>query len=212
MTLTDPRLEAIDLRGKLKVYRFKVTDAAGRWVPDSRARLSGTDGSWREVGGNASRKTVVTTPGPATLCVSAPGYRYEYVKTADVDQSVVVLKPGLAVRLRLAPDVDVPDDYQVSGMALSEGGPGADLSTRFDEAGEVTLVFPEPGTYRVLFRLRSKTHDDVYVFTPYVRHIEHPEVRFTVRDQPGEQAFEVTLPNEALKETAARMAINGADS
>lgn len=206
----DPRLQRIDLRGRIRVIELLVEDERGRPIPGACATLlaEGTtiDGlpglvGTREAWTGADGRAVLHASRSVLLEVNAPGRRARRLEPA-AGPNRVVLSPGIPVKLILEEQLELPappfylyarlawtDDRGESREHWKQGaGPGTDGCLGAERSTRVLL--PGPGRYRVCWswlvlrptgRSRSGLAGTCSV----------PEIQ--VLDQEQEQCFPVRL-------------------
>lgn len=108
----DPRLDGIDLRGRVRGFTVRVTDTFGNAVTDERAGVlfSGFDDpqAVRYARGlDHEGRARLTATAPVDLVVFAPGLRQHSLSSVFADTQVI-LEPGLEVRVRLMLPVALP--------------------------------------------------------------------------------------------------------
>lgn len=131
----DPRLTAIDIRGRVRIVRVQVLDGDGAPVlgPDSLLQ-AGTlvvdDASsgirWVQLRDGWFLVPVASRPVAATIRV--PGYRDQRVEAIDGDRTVR-LEPLLELRARLQPELALPPGVTLHAFARVRGEP----ASPFDE-------------------------------------------------------------------------------
>jgi hypothetical protein len=164
---TDPRLQAIDLRGQLHTFpvRLQAADGALLRSPDAFVIVRDRGGDWR--GYHCGRGEVqLLAPKPLDLLLMAKGHQAVFLDgvagectiplPAAATASFVVATPlpppaGIELRLRLRPLRDGGDDPRLQ----LDNGRALDLATLFTEEGfvavdgRVQLPVRLPGRHRV---------------------------------------------------------------
>jgi len=200
---TDPRLESIDLRGLLHTFTITVKDAQGKATEDTVVVLLSPDEevpvvTWSEH--HLDRYRIITLLPSVILRVGAPGYRTIEHPVVRSDE-VVVLSPGIPVRMVLAdravlPDGDVKLGASVEhvGASRKEHGTSVENEAIFGGNGEILLLLPEPGTYRLQLNLTR------YSNWGWSSHrIDHDSIDFEVRESSGEQLVDIAPSKEAIQ-------------
>ncbi|RMH02606.1 MAG: carboxypeptidase regulatory-like domain-containing protein, partial [Planctomycetota bacterium] len=191
-TCRDPRLQEIDLRGRLRRLALTVTDEDGAAVPGTVVREDRpTDGTgpapfWTAAG----RSLRLLTPRwPLDLRVEAPGRRTVRLPGVDHDLAVV-LRPGLQVVLEISPPPRAgPGEELWVELLRPDAGPGA-IPVRAGIAGDgrAEVRLPEPGAWRLeLVRIERSGRARVRGSWSNRR------PRIVVEDRPGIQVFPVGL-------------------
>lgn len=154
-TTRDPRLDPLDLRGRLRMFTLEASDESGAPVVFGlAARRSGFSSRYapmqapqREPG----RVRIVTSHGPLDLLVSAPGLRDTQIDGVDGDRSIVMLA-GLPVRIHFVggvPLLEKGESLTLSVRSESGQSSGGAPSVRVDERGLADCSVGAPGTYAV---------------------------------------------------------------
>jgi len=190
----DPRLEPIDLRGKLEIVAVSVLDPSGARVDGARVLLSSSEdldlGCSRVTTGG--RAEFLTRTGPHDLDVEREGFRRQRLAGVYGDQ-VVRLRQGISVRVVLqgkSPDVKPPERIAIALLKGTRdrstlGGMGTFVDPR-----QATVLVTSPGSYEIAWYLESG-RDRKYITSSAGRTVE-------VSDLDGTQDVVVEFPTEAL--------------
>jgi hypothetical protein len=204
----DPRLDGLDVRGRLRVVRGAAVDADGTPVTGAEATILTTAAPARKVGAGMTdaqgRFVIVTSPGPHRIAVRAPGRRTALAPLGDNGQTIV-LRRGIPVRVavRTAPGAPPAGDLRAriewTTDPASKLAPATDEGTavaRLPDDGWVrvvdsaaTLLLPAPGDWRVTLSAAPAGADGRESFAP--RAIASDVI--SVRDSDVEQAFDVVI-------------------
>lgn len=223
----DPRLDSIDLRGKLHRIKISINEANGKPLspgnyasacvfvddPSPDAELHGTTV-------RNSAAVIYTSEAFVNLLVAARGYQPKKLRAVSEDQTVV-LEPFPEVLLRLADGLpELPDavvmrahirrestqadrrrvmsDYVLGGSLESFLQPPNSLST-FDSKGELKVPVAGDGKLSVTLILDSDRRGGISISGIQPAQIE-------VDMASGrEQVFEIQIPKESLEKALARM-------
>ena len=112
----DPRLQGLDLRGELRRIEIGVRNLSGDPIAQGHVAFDlGADGV-RHIALEGGRASILTQLAALDVEVFAPGYQTE--RRSGVNESIdVQLLQGIPVRIRLAPELELPD----SGLELRVG-------------------------------------------------------------------------------------------
>lgn len=208
----DPRLEGIDLRGRLHVMR--VTLVLPRPDPDLRGNLSyspsGMSGGMSgESGGRERWKwfrenpiVLVTPHARVDATLFAQGYRTEHLAELSGEREVR-LRPALAVILALPSGVDLPAPpiYLKAALAPVDGDRHIDWGgNAFDERREIRCFAPAPGPMKVRWIFERRSEGSA---TASTIELDREQV-VEVLDVEGEQRFELQVSREALAKVLAQ--------
>ena len=205
----DPRLEPLDLRGRLHVFTLDLVP------PPPSFELSGSVLFTESGAGEPVRlqffyksPVVVVTPLAAIdVVVRAFDCRIEHLP-ALAERTELQLRAGLPVRLVLPRDVALPDPPLFVGARLvrkdEREGERSELWARsyglvmptppFDENGEISCLVAEPGRHAVQWFVehhRQGGSSSVDLKLPFDQVV-------VVEDREGEQRFEVVVTSGAL--------------
>ncbi|HZN40193.1 MAG TPA: hypothetical protein VFD82_15410, partial [Planctomycetota bacterium] len=125
---TDPRLDAIDLRGRLRTFEVRATDAGGQPIADENAFvIVCSSREWSCYGLGNGRASIYATTS-LDVVVTAPGCRATRVHGVAGSRTIALerdqptafrvawplpLPDGVTATLRLVPKVDLPHDERV---------------------------------------------------------------------------------------------------
>jgi hypothetical protein len=148
----DPRLQAVDLRGKAAVKTFRIVDADGEPIEDGEVSHRAPDE--RDWFGSVSiehgRAHVFTMLPEVDLFVRAFGHRSAFVPRAREDRDIV-LAAGIPVRFRCAEPLLQGDRLVRIGLAGAEDGmPLCTFLLLLDV--EPLMQLPHAGDYEVRWR------------------------------------------------------------
>lgn len=192
----DPRLAAIDLRGRLHVFTFELVPPpgatlAGGWISYGAA---GSTSRWPSIQIRKNRVIVTTPHESIDVLVRADGFRIERL-SGPSEHTEIRLRPGLTVRLVLPSGVDLPAAPLFVGATLV--GDDANRPTPrafFDDKGEILCHVAEPGRMKVRW-IVERRHDGGSSGSGLDMPAEQVVV---VDDVADEQRFELVVTNEAL--------------
>jgi len=201
---TDPRIQEIDLRGRLHLFTLVLVapassaglagvvafTPAGASAPVRSCRLMGTD----------TAVELLTTLPQIDATVRVSGYRLE--RLSDLGpRTEVQLRAGLCVRLSLPAGFESPEPPLSLGATLvDEADEHAGASSQFfDEHGELRCFVPAPGRYKVSWLLERR---DTGISSSGAIPIEPPQF-VDVLEQDGEQRVALQLTTEALARAIA---------
>jgi hypothetical protein len=222
----DPRLDPIDLRGKLRRITVRVLDASGQPLDPGTGRTTvlindrTAEAELQGFSAQNGRATILTGERYLDLLVAARGYRPKELSGVSSDITVMLERfPEVVVRIT---DVleDLPEDCalrvsitrkdrqrDIRRYSYEMGSGGLDSMLRPPmtlqelRGGEVALPVDGDGVYRVRVSLRNdETRRSVTVAD-----IEPPEIE--VRISMGRQVFEIRVPEEALKQAVNQAAV-----
>jgi hypothetical protein len=162
----DPRLDAIDLRGKVRGVRVQVLDPEGGRLQRARVLIDKPGpGERRGAETEDGVATILTPEAAVDLVVVVEGYPPKYLAGVRGDLQVT-MAPFQAITLRLAgarsiptgcslrlylEEKDVPHDTR--GLLLY--GRPLEQSGAFDRRGELTLPIGCAGTYGIRLELSN---------------------------------------------------------
>ncbi|MEM7203941.1 MAG: hypothetical protein AAF628_27015 [Planctomycetota bacterium] len=170
---SDPRLRALDLRGKLRCLRLVVTDTNGAPVAgDLAIEVLVQGASGRPPGSCTGKRGAVelALAQPANLLVAADGYQPRLLDQVFEDRTIALTRAGrLTVHLPLDRPT-LPDDVQLRATFMWVrpetdqpvvwawvDGPTIERSEAFDAEGALEVSIPMPGPLRLGLRAQSKT-------------------------------------------------------
>jgi len=160
----DPRLQAIDLRGKLRHHRFFVTDPDGRSVSGSLFRKESDESgaTWVADFDEGDIALVTAAADARPIVLAAERFRPLTLEPKS-KESHVVLPRGIPIRVVLDPAatlqktpgaklyVGVPE-FPRCGRPPDPGEEDDSVRTfEIEAGGSVRFEIPEPGDWRVVF-------------------------------------------------------------
>jgi hypothetical protein len=198
----DPRLAAIDLRGRLTAIRIEMTPPLPheRVVGQVFATPLDNPGAPLSVMFHDRSVVLCVVGRGADLVVAAAGYKTVEIPAASGDVKVK-LERGPKVRLRLAPGVEVPAPPRHLKACLKRPDAQASMLGHFQEnvfnsQGELVVYASGAGEFKVEWMLEVRMPNSMST-----QSLEAPEAQLIeVLDVPGEQVFVVHAPKAALAE------------
>jgi hypothetical protein len=190
----DPRLDPIDLRGKLQRFAVDVIDDVGAKRDGARvaSRESGrTEGERAQFTRNGGRAEFLRWSGPQDLEISLDGFRTVHLASVVGDQ-VVQLRKGIQVRITVRGDAARPPPPDLLAVALTKGthwSPILDGIGTLQDPNRTTFVVASPGPHDVGWYL-ERGSIRAYLETGTTQSVD-------VRDQDGIQEIVVSLPSSA---------------
>jgi hypothetical protein len=155
---SDPRLEPIDLRGRVTPIRLAVTDSRGVPVPDCIAWMSG-HGEFVDLERSelppCGRGDFLTVDASATIEVAAPGFRRVVRENASGDVAVTLQRSEPIPLVVSVADRETLARAQADGcvrLEVARAGEPRHLAlpwhrTMMDAEGRANLELDEPGVY-----------------------------------------------------------------
>ena len=202
-TSRDPRLTAIDLRGKLFTYRFELV------TPEEGSELRGSmtfgptgdeDEAMRWHYFQGSSLVIVTPHRPIDALFTVSGYRTVFLGEVSGDREVV-LRPAIGVRLVLPADVELPEPpyYIKAALVKEDSSLGIDWgASAFDETRVSYCRVADAGRLKVQWLLERRSGNGASATTIELE----PEQFIDVQDVEG-QLFELHVSREALARVLA---------
>jgi len=200
----DPRLDPLDLRGKLHAYQLRVFDAEGQ-RPEELILVF--EGERRVLRGPVAN--------PARLLLGQPGMRLTVFSRGSAAATVVLDDPELEVRLERGIEarlriegVDWPQEgLELQAVPALDGvGWLHDSEARFGRDGRAAVSLPEPGRYTLTVNLIGLRKGERY--RAQVRPTDAAgNQRFTFEIRPGEPPQEIVLALTPADLEAARAAM-----
>jgi hypothetical protein len=202
----DPRLQGLDLRGRLHALHISLVAPAGRSVPQGTYSFGPAGGeeprSWGWFG--EPEFDVVSTDGALDLDITVPGYEILRLRGVTEDQTLE-LSSGLSVRLIVRGDAPVPEPpfYVKPTLVPADGSPhsldwGAPA---LDETREVVVRAVAPGKQKVQWILERRSQNSATGTSVDAT----PELFVEVLPGVADQVFEISLGREALEKILAAL-------
>ncbi len=209
----DPRLAAVDLRGRIHSFRLTVVDVNGRLVAEPRASYRGAgdpEGESRNARSRNRGYLQIDTLLPSVdVEVRAPGFRDRRLVGLSSDERAV-LDAGIPVRIVLADARVLPDSgYRVFvRLRPSDGRP-------WDSAGSAPirsergarLELPRPGTYHPTFLVEAAPGSSGSLLFGFPCPAEPTTIE--VLDADEERVFTLTLTPEAVQRAIEELEDDG---
>jgi hypothetical protein len=195
----DPRLDPIDLRGRLHACRLKVRTEDGAPIEEIQAWLA--DAPETQFHGRNGEVTVIAPRPPGRLVISAEGFRRATLDATQAEHEVV-LRRGPEVVLAVAPGAARFEDV-ILGVQLVRYGEDSDWAGQargyFAADGTLRLRVQEPGEYGAIFiAVRGEALEpDAWGFTWIGPEVDGEYERFTIADAGGAQRIALTPPSAA---------------
>ena len=202
-TAIDPRLELIDLRGRLRLVTIKVQDGSGRPIRGAhvRTRVADSERSGPAVTrGNGVASVVMAVGMPMDIQVSHPLYRS--IRIAEVKgPRTVVLADFVVATVRVVCPEPLPLDraWWVMARPVDASGkrlPGEVREQKLDPDGTGRLRFPASGRYGLVLLIRS-TQPGGSVAAGLVREPKDPVI--VVAENAPEAIHDVVLSRTAVR-------------
>ncbi len=203
----DPRLKNIDLRGKIKILDLEIVDREGHRITDAWVHWGKDFGrsAWYRKG----KRLLLAAGEGKTLMVTASGYKSAKVQPAG-NPVKVVLERGYKVRLVYRGEASLPEapfslgvDFYPDFKKRKSSTPLFYVGSRtsyFGKDGVLECWLSAPGKYKITWMLKKEKGGG---WSSGSFDVEKESV-IEVRDVPGPQTFDVSLPakdlEKALKE------------
>ena len=195
----DPRIQEIDLRGRLRVFRIRLVTP----TPNDHPRWSL---SWSASGVNDEERSkmmrsygesgvvLVTTLARVDATLRVEGYRPEHLVDL-APETEVHLRTGYAVRLALPAGARLPEPPLFLGIALGGAEPDQQGDVGyFDERGEALVHVSEAGRASVRWILDRRARNS---FSQ--ERLDDPSgSTLFVEDRPDEQRIELAITPDGL--------------
>jgi hypothetical protein len=145
-----PELQPLDLRGRIKQYKFIVQDREGQRI-DATLSLKSERGS-SSTSINRGAATLISSVPITEIAVSAPGFISQTIVDPGPEQTITLEKAMKA-------EVQLPTQYlHYRGMEIdlqvkSEQNQTLLRTGPFDSTGHTDLYFPAPGSYQFSLRV-----------------------------------------------------------
>ena len=204
----DPRLNPVDLRGRLKTIALRLRNAEGEALTEALVmhREAGSRARWgRQQVMRSSSVQLVTTGFAVDLLVSSPGYR-EAERRGVTDDQTIVLLAGYPVDLHLIGGLpELPDRVQLqASLALI----GRDTFTPsgggdFQADGSCSIQAPHTGRHRLNLHLVHHLLSGGNSTLGFPA--EEPELEILPSEVP--QVFEVRLSRAHLDTALAQLGV-----
>lgn len=203
--LRDPRLDPVDLRGRLHALRIEAVDSAG--APLAQAELkwwaSGKGQEWQDrhsASVSNGQLQIVVGALPVDLELGCEGYCAATAERISTDQRLV-LQRATRLRIELIDVAQLPSPPNYIGPALAlKHGDSVDVtpsSRYFDATGAVVSWVPRAGLYQLHWQI---AHIEQSFGMSTTRAPEHP-LEFEVREGgPEEQLLRVEFDPSWLSE------------
>ena len=201
-TVRDPRLDRVDLRGRLFVHELTLVQPEGdtdrvqggvQYGPAGAEELEGS--SWLD----GTDVRIVCEDEAVDVVVGARGYRVER-REGVRGEATFQLRKGLSVRLVLRGGARIPDPpvYVKAGLTRPEstfedmdwGAPA------FDEEREIVVKVPAAGRLRVSWVLEKRSANSAVATMANLEEEEFVEVL----DVDGVQTIELNLTDDEMQE------------
>jgi len=205
-TNRDPRVEEIDLRGRLTGLHLEFVDSDGQRVREVRIMTLDLEPvqNWYAWDGEVD---IVTLHAPLRLVAYAPGYRSAQLDGVAADREVM-MRAGLSLELVLDNPGVVPAGWEVGAWLQPAPGDGGDGDgsymqdeATFDSKGVATVAAQSAGTFDLQFYLGRKGG--------HSRWSTGPRTRIDIAEMAGTQRIQVSIDAEALARTHALMIEGG---
>ena len=197
-TTRDPRLDPVDLRDRIRLLRFRVSDPEGQPVAAAQVVEPGPGAARSFAAVRDGHGALLTARWPLDLEVRAEGYRPVRLSGVDGDREVV-LRPGIRVTLRLdePPVLDPGQRIGISLVPVAGDGIAGEVRGALGADGRVELVLPAAGDYLVLPALWTPRDRTGVRRDAIGRREEAARIRVADGDTP--QEFAVPLDRAALR-------------
>lgn len=204
----DPRLDPIDLRGRLHGCMLQVVGEGGGTINEVQAwptrRPEETNHGWR------GRVSVLSLEPLGEIVVLAPGWR-ETRFTPTGPEATVELRRGLQVQVTTDATAVLRAGKRLGCFLVHEDGGGSwarGARLPFDDGGTATLTVSAPGVYRVEFLISADqglpSDPDSWWGFSWVQRDDAEVQRITVEDAGGLQSFRVAPPPAERLDEAIR--------
>jgi hypothetical protein len=203
---TDPRLDSIDLRGRLHPVTLLLCASDGAVAFEGPLKIWPTGTRERPIGTTyigEARVDLLLAQVPVDIDIEAKGYRSVTLEGVREDREVELV-PGLPVRLVLPDSFQLPAAPKSLGAALErEGDPYNWISEgQFGDARELVLVAPAPGRYVVQLTAEMRTSSSRVMTSLSGDELQAPTI--DVQDVESEQRFELDVDVAKLTELLER--------
>lgn len=148
----DPRLNPVDLRGRLFAVTVTVRDSEGEAILGAGVRVlegEGRASMYGPPGPVVGEFTVLSTAASFDIEVSAPGFRSQVIRDVAADYDVVLV-PGIEAEIELARLPPLPDGCRFRvHLRADDGGRGGVMTLYPGPEGRATTKLPRAGRWRV---------------------------------------------------------------
>jgi hypothetical protein len=210
-TARDPRLERIDLRGRVRPLTITVVDPDRRPLPSAFCILLARGFDLDRIPVDAAGRTRLWTGAAGLdLEVRAPGHAWKCLHGVTTDRTVR-LERGLGVRLLYSGTGQLPENAVVlAHVVLEEEAENHSISSRWPDAevavlshpsDRKTLHVPLPGRYTVQISLRDRHKGpEAKKLAASRPHVVLCEQEIRVRDVKGTQDFTIQVSSQEMLE------------
>ena len=198
-TTRDPRLSAIDLRGRLRQLVFTVEGEGGQTIDGMGVavrRPASENTQWKTWLHPGNELEIFTIEPYLDLEVSAREHRPKRLEQI-ADSRLVVLQEGLPLNVQLTQRPPPLGRHETLALRLqpSEGSRswhvGGSTQTQLDARGHGRLAVPDTGRFQVILELQRKGGDRVRV--------DHARQEADIIETTGEQTFTLEVSREAIR-------------
>ena len=202
----DPRLQSINLRGKLHAFHFTVVTPDGGHEVSGNLKYGAAGAEaldhWHWF--NSTEFDLVSQDEAIDVDVSSPGYRFEELRNLR-DDVTIELSEGISVRIVLRGDAEIPKaPFYVKPALVPVDGDQQSINwgaDSFDETREVVLRAVSPGRNKVRWVLERRSGQGAMATSVDTE----PEQFIEVAPGLSDQVFEVTLSEEQMQEILASL-------
>jgi hypothetical protein len=202
----DPRLQGIDLRGKLHALHITLVAPEGKSVTQGnysfgRAGAESPNGwSWF----SGPEFDVLSTDSPIDLDLTVSGYEAIHLRGISEDQRLE-LSSGLLVRILVRGDAELPEPpYYVKPTLVPAEGNSGNLdwgAPALDETREAVVRAVAPGKQKVQWIVERRSQNSASATSVDAT----PDLFVEVLAGVPDQVFEVTLGREAMEKILAAL-------
>lgn len=187
----------IDLRGQLRSFQLKLLDEDDKVVRNARVTIDGSDNSSNAWDG---RVDVITAKRQMDFTITAENYRKAELKGVKEDTDVI-FKAGIKVRLRVANPKAIPDGYTISLNLRSTApnsrssfmhGSGSTLNASYEQV----VSAMEAGSYQVDAQLSLDKGEQSSTWWGVSAPTDAALIQ--VEDVGGEQFFSIEINAESI--------------
>ena len=205
-TTVDPRLQGIDLRGRVHLFTVRVLDPEGEEVGATVSARPSNDPAGQEyveVSMSPFMPLVIKSKHDLLdVTVRATGCRTQVVRAVAPGESTVQMQRGFPVELVLEDPSVLPAEGFALRAALSKvGAPSrAKLWRDFSPAGSLTVLVPEPGSYVVDLSVHGVGRQGAQDSYP----VALDGIPIEVRESDNPPLFPLAVPHAAVEAARAR--------